>query len=113
MELWIVEGFLKVEEMNSIKEVAERCLKDLIDRSLIIVHHLSFDGKLKSCRIHDVIREFCLKEARNMNFLNNGDGGKNDQTTTYAQSMHISSKRRGRIQQQQPSVIPPSGVWGG
>ncbi|XP_055806625.1 putative late blight resistance protein homolog R1B-16 [Solanum dulcamara] len=97
MELWVVEGFLKVEETKSIKEMAEKYLKDLIDRSLVFVHHLSFDGKLKSCRIHDVIREFCLKEARNLNFLND-NGGKNEyQTTPYAQSMHIASKRRGRI----------------
>ncbi|CAN4096312.1 unnamed protein product [Withania somnifera] len=53
---------------KSIKEIAEKCLKDLIDRSLIA-----------SGRIHDVTREFCLKEARNMKFLNE-DGGKNDQT---------------------------------
>ncbi|PHT52137.1 hypothetical protein CQW23_06599 [Capsicum baccatum] len=94
-ELWVAEGFLKVEETLGIKEVAEKCLKDLIDRSLIFAHQLSFDGKLKSCKIHDVTREFCLKEARSMNFLN--DGRKNDQTTTSTQPMHISSRSRGRI----------------
>ncbi|XP_059276760.1 putative late blight resistance protein homolog R1B-16 [Lycium ferocissimum] len=96
MELWVVEGFLKVEATESITEVAEKCLKDLIDRSLVFVHYLSFDGKIKSCGIHDVTREFCMKEARNMNFLNDNGGG-NDQTTSCAQSMHISSKSRGRI----------------
>ncbi|KAK4343415.1 hypothetical protein RND71_036509 [Anisodus tanguticus] len=75
-----LKGFLKVDETKSIKEVAEKCLKDLIDRSLVSVHHLSFDGKIKSCGIHDVTREFCLKEARNINFLNDNGGG-NDQTT--------------------------------
>lgn len=45
MELLVVEGFLKVEETKNIEEVAEECLKDLIDRSLIFIHHLIFIGK--------------------------------------------------------------------
>uniref|UniRef100_M1C8Z2 Resistance protein PSH-RGH6 n=1 Tax=Solanum tuberosum TaxID=4113 RepID=M1C8Z2_SOLTU len=63
MELWTVEGFLKVEKTKTIEEVAETCLKDLIDRSLIFIHHFTFDGKIKSCGMHDVTRELCLREA--------------------------------------------------
>lgn len=46
IELWVVEGFLKVEETKRVEEVAENCLKDLIDRSLIPVDSLSFDKKI-------------------------------------------------------------------
>lgn len=35
VELCVVEGFLKVEEMKSTEEVAEKCLKELADRCLI------------------------------------------------------------------------------
>uniref|UniRef100_M1B376 Disease resistance protein Gpa2 n=1 Tax=Solanum tuberosum TaxID=4113 RepID=M1B376_SOLTU len=38
VKLWAAEGFLKVEMMKSIEEVAEKCVKDLIDRNLIFVH---------------------------------------------------------------------------
>ncbi|XP_059276603.1 putative late blight resistance protein homolog R1A-10 isoform X2 [Lycium ferocissimum] len=95
VELWAVEGFLKVEELKSIEEVAETCLNELIDRSLISVHKLSFDGKIESCRMHDVTRELCLREAQNVNFVN-FVGGKSDQNPC-AQSMQCSSKSRGRI----------------
>ncbi|KAK4727456.1 hypothetical protein R3W88_032373 [Solanum pinnatisectum] len=71
VKLWAAEGFLKAEMMKSIEEVAEKCVKDLIDRNLIFVHSVSsFDGKIKACRMHDVIRELCLREASNTNFVN-------------------------------------------
>ncbi|XP_070034229.1 probable disease resistance RPP8-like protein 4 [Nicotiana tomentosiformis] len=117
MELWASEGFLKVEEMKTIEEVAKRCLKELIDRSLICVHNLSFDGEIESCWMHDVIRELCLREARNMNFVN-VLRRKNSQTPCL-QSMHLSSISRGRISVQLArypdievrSIICFSGNW--
>ncbi|XP_016513095.1 putative late blight resistance protein homolog R1A-3 [Nicotiana tabacum] len=95
MELWASEGFLKVGEMKSIEEVAKKCLKELIDRSLICIHNLSFDGEIESCWMHDVIRELCLREARNMNFVN-VLRAKNGQTPRL-QSTHFSSISRVRI----------------
>ncbi|XP_047252598.1 putative late blight resistance protein homolog R1A-3 isoform X5 [Capsicum annuum] len=68
--LWVAEGFLKVEEMKCIEEVAETCLNQLIDRSLISTCEYSRFGKIESCGMHDVTREFCLREAQNMNFVN-------------------------------------------
>ncbi|XP_059276935.1 putative late blight resistance protein homolog R1A-10 [Lycium ferocissimum] len=78
-KLWVVEGFLKAEEMKSIEEVAEKCLKDLIDRSLISIRDLAFGETVKSCVMHDVIRELCLREAPCVQF------------------MHFSSNNRGQI----------------
>ncbi|CAN4096562.1 unnamed protein product [Withania somnifera] len=95
VELWEMEGFLKLEEMKSIEEVAEKCLKDLSDRSLISISHLGSDGKIDTCGMHDVIREFCLREAQNMNFVS-VLGGKRDQISC-VQSMQCSSTNRGRI----------------
>ncbi|XP_047252597.1 putative late blight resistance protein homolog R1A-10 isoform X4 [Capsicum annuum] len=70
VQLWVAEGFLKVEEMKCIEEVAETCLNQLIDRSLISTCEYSRFGKIESCGMHDVTREFCLREAQNMNFVN-------------------------------------------
>ncbi|PHT51856.1 hypothetical protein CQW23_06318 [Capsicum baccatum] len=81
-----VEGFLKVDEIKSVEEVAKKCLKDLVDRSLIFIHNVSnFDGKIKACGMHDVIRELCLREARIMNFVNVVER-KNDQNPTLSLS---------------------------
>ncbi|KAH0774349.1 hypothetical protein KY290_011486 [Solanum tuberosum] len=90
--LWVAEGFLKVEEMENIEEVAEKCLTDLVDRSLISISHSIFDGKKARCGMHDVTRELCLREARNVNFVNVLRGTSDQIPCT--QSMQTS---RGRI----------------
>ncbi|XP_049386717.1 putative late blight resistance protein homolog R1A-10 [Solanum stenotomum] len=99
VELWPVEGFLNEEEGKSIEEVAETCINELVDRSLISIHNLSIDGEIESCGMHDVTRELCLREARNMNFVNdfvNVIRGKSDQNSC-AQSIQCSFKSRSRI----------------
>ncbi|XP_009622812.1 putative late blight resistance protein homolog R1A-3 [Nicotiana tomentosiformis] len=93
--LWAAEGFLKVEERKSIEKVAEKCLKELIDRSLISIRNLSFDGKIEICGMHDVTRELCLREARSMNIVN--VTREEEYQNPCVQSMHFSSKSRGRI----------------
>ncbi|WMV60300.1 hypothetical protein MTR67_053685 [Solanum verrucosum] len=95
VELWAVEGFLNEEEGKSIEEVATTCINELIDRSLIFIDNLSFRGTIKICGMHDVTRELCLREARNMNFVN-VIRGKSDQNSC-AQSMQCSFKSRSRI----------------
>ncbi|KAH0711030.1 hypothetical protein KY290_011480 [Solanum tuberosum] len=91
LELWVAEGFLKVEEMENIEEVAEKCLTDLVDRNLISISHSIFDGKKVSCGMHDVTCELCLREARNVNFVRTSD------QKSCTQSMQCSCTSRGRI----------------
>lgn len=50
------------------EEIAEECLEDLIDRSLVLAVKRS-NGKLKTCKLHDIMRDFCLEEAKRQNFL--------------------------------------------
>ncbi|XP_028107731.1 putative late blight resistance protein homolog R1B-23 [Camellia sinensis] len=75
--LWIAEGFIQKIEQKSLEEVAEDYLMDLIQRSLLIVAQKRFDGRIKACRMHDLLRDLCLKKAREINFLqwihNNND----------------------------------------
>ncbi|KAF5939609.1 hypothetical protein HYC85_023868 [Camellia sinensis] len=67
--LWIAEGFIQKIEQKSLEEVAEGYLMDLIQRSLVIVAQKRFDGGIKACRMHDLLRYLCLKKAREINFL--------------------------------------------
>ncbi|MCD7468339.1 hypothetical protein HAX54_006416 [Datura stramonium] len=95
VELWATEGFLKVDEMKSIEEVAEKCLQELTNRSLISIQRLRFDGKILTCGMHDVTRELCLREALNVNFVNIFKE-RSDQNPC-VQSMKCFSKSQGRI----------------
>ncbi|KAI3463948.1 hypothetical protein Pfo_020611, partial [Paulownia fortunei] len=50
-------------------EVAEGYLKDLVDRNLILVHRWGLKGKIKTCNIHDLLRDLCLRVAEKEKFL--------------------------------------------
>ncbi|KAL3501997.1 hypothetical protein ACH5RR_036446 [Cinchona calisaya] len=69
--LWIAEGF--VHEPNpsqiSLENEAEKYLKDLVDRSLVMVDRKSSKGGVKSCRVHDLLLDFCLAKAEEEKFL--------------------------------------------
>ncbi|XP_057802195.1 putative late blight resistance protein homolog R1B-14 [Salvia miltiorrhiza] len=65
VNLWISEGFVTCSEngSESLEEDAGDCLEDLVERSLVLVTKRKFDGKIKSCSLHDVVREFCVRQA--------------------------------------------------
>ncbi|PHU11002.1 hypothetical protein BC332_17932 [Capsicum chinense] len=68
VRLWIAEEFLKLE--GDLEEAAENRLQDLVDRCLVLVSQKSADGrKIKTCRVHDLVNELCLREAQRENFL--------------------------------------------
>lgn len=68
LSLWVAEGFLKPKKKN-MEKLAESYLHDLINRSLVQVNELSIDGKIKSCKVHDRLHEFCMTEAKKENLL--------------------------------------------
>ncbi|CAI8596678.1 unnamed protein product [Vicia faba] len=65
---WIAEGFVKEENGKTLEEVAEGYLIELIHRSLVQVSLLRIDGKVKRCRVHDLIREMILEKNEDLNF---------------------------------------------
>ncbi|KAL0356361.1 UNVERIFIED_CONTAM: putative late blight resistance proteinR1A-10 [Sesamum radiatum] len=69
IRLWIAEGFLRPARSKSLEVVAEGYLNDLIDRNLVIVRRRGSNGKTRTCTMHDLLRDLCIKEAQNENFL--------------------------------------------
>ncbi|KAL2243758.1 UNVERIFIED_CONTAM: putative late blight resistance protein R1A-3 [Sesamum indicum] len=67
--LWIAEGFLKPIRGKSLREVAEKYLRDLIDRNLFLSLEFGFDGKIKTCGIHDLLRDLSLREYGKEHFI--------------------------------------------
>ncbi|XP_019188333.1 PREDICTED: putative late blight resistance protein homolog R1A-10 [Ipomoea nil] len=70
VRLWAADGFLSTVKHVNIEKVAMECLQDLVDRSLVIVSKQSYNGKMKRIRIHDLLRDLCLNEAKRENLLN-------------------------------------------
>ncbi|KAK4433092.1 putative late blight resistance proteinR1B-12 [Sesamum alatum] len=71
VKLWVAEGFLKPSVSKSFEERAEECLEDLVKRSVVLVTRRKSDGKIKSCNVHDVVRDLCIRKAREEKFLLN------------------------------------------
>ncbi|KAF7849206.1 hypothetical protein BT93_L1086 [Corymbia citriodora subsp. variegata] len=69
IRLWIAEGFVEEREGMTREEVAERYLKELINRSLVQIAKTTSDGRLISCRVHDLMRESILSRLRDENFV--------------------------------------------
>ncbi|XP_015161312.1 putative late blight resistance protein homolog R1B-17, partial [Solanum tuberosum] len=71
IQLWIAEGFIRTSSgsRESLEEVAEHYLEDLISRNLIMARKKRFNGEVKVCGIHDLLREFCLIEAEMTKFM--------------------------------------------
>ena len=63
LRLWIAKGFIRQIGNRNIEDVAEDYLEELIDWSLIQVATKRLDGGVKTCRIHDLLRDLCISES--------------------------------------------------
>ncbi|KAL0355072.1 UNVERIFIED_CONTAM: putative late blight resistance proteinR1B-17 [Sesamum radiatum] len=61
--LWIAEGFIQQKPRISLEETAKEYLEDLITRNLVTIDKVSATGRIKTCRVHDFILDFCYDEA--------------------------------------------------
>ncbi|KAH6816875.1 hypothetical protein C2S51_000478 [Perilla frutescens var. frutescens] len=68
IKLWVSEGFLKPISGKSLETIAIEYLKDLVARNLILVDELGSTGNVKYCKIHDLLRDLCLREAQKESF---------------------------------------------
>ncbi|XP_022846335.1 putative late blight resistance protein homolog R1B-17 [Olea europaea var. sylvestris] len=69
IKLWAAEGFLKPVRGKTLEEVAEEFLGDLISRNLILISKKSSSGKIKTCSIHDMLRDLCVRKAQEDKFF--------------------------------------------
>ncbi|KAH0646493.1 hypothetical protein KY284_034377 [Solanum tuberosum] len=69
IRLWMAEGLFKLRGIGDLEKEACSLLHDLIDRSLIVVCKHSLDGKVKTCRIHDLLHDLCLRESESESLL--------------------------------------------
>ncbi|KAM7502936.1 hypothetical protein LguiB_001840 [Lonicera macranthoides] len=67
--LWVSEGFIHHGGSERLEDVAEDYLMDLINRSLVIVSKKASTGRIKSCIMHDLLRELCLRKFKEENFM--------------------------------------------
>ncbi|KAL7115037.1 hypothetical protein ACP275_04G159200 [Erythranthe tilingii] len=69
IKLWVAEGFIRSNKSQSWEEIARGYLNDLIGRNLILKHMLGSNGRIKICKIHDLLRNLCLEVAQKEEFI--------------------------------------------
>ncbi|XP_059656790.1 disease resistance protein RPM1-like [Cornus florida] len=67
IRLWIAEGFIIAQTGKELEDIGEEYLKELTDRNLI-QSELDFDGKPKTCRVHNLMHKIILSKSREENF---------------------------------------------
>ncbi|CAN8254961.1 unnamed protein product [Cochlearia groenlandica] len=68
IHLLVAEGFIQEDEEMLMEDVARYHIEELIDRSLVQAGNIK-RGKVKSCRIHDLLRDMAINKAKELNFV--------------------------------------------
>ncbi|KAD7117466.1 hypothetical protein E3N88_04734 [Mikania micrantha] len=66
--LWMAEGFIEEDGKRSLEENGEDYLMELVDRNLVTVVDRKFNRAIKTCSVHDLLRELCLQRAQQEHF---------------------------------------------
>ncbi|XP_072995085.1 probable disease resistance RPP8-like protein 2 [Typha latifolia] len=67
--LWVAEGLIPERGRQAREEVADLFLEELIRRRLIQVIERKYDGRASRIQMHDLLRGFCIAEAKENTFL--------------------------------------------
>ncbi|XP_052139446.1 disease resistance protein PIK6-NP-like isoform X2 [Oryza glaberrima] len=65
---WIAEGFITTEGGHDLKEIGDCYFNDLINRSMIEPVKIRCDGRVCSCRVHDMILDLLTCKSTEENF---------------------------------------------
>ncbi|GAA0152517.1 antimicrobial response protein [Lithospermum erythrorhizon] len=71
VRLWVAEGLVQggITSVECLEDVGKRYVDDLISRSLVIPRKEKTEGGVKNFQLHDLLRDFCLKKAKEEKFL--------------------------------------------
>ncbi|XBI76732.1 hypothetical protein VPH35_069932 [Triticum aestivum] len=69
VERWIAEGFVIVRDGVSAEEVGNSYFNALINKSMIQPSRVNIEGVVKSCRVHDIVRDVMISVSRDENFV--------------------------------------------
>ncbi|OWM85197.1 hypothetical protein CDL15_Pgr027984 [Punica granatum] len=74
VHMWIAEGFFPSTASGgkgerTIEDVAEHSLNELVNRGLVQARVSKSTGKIKTCHLHDLMRDLCILKAKEENFL--------------------------------------------
>ncbi|KAJ4807345.1 Disease resistance protein RPP8 [Rhynchospora pubera] len=69
IKMWVADGFMPQQGRKTMEEIAEDCLEQLFQRSMIQVSSRHANGSIKYCRVHDLLLDFAMHQAGKENFV--------------------------------------------
>ncbi|BBN68021.1 Disease resistance protein CC-NBS-LRR class family [Prunus dulcis] len=89
IHLWVVERFLPQQGEETAEGVAENCLNELINRCMVQVGTLTSLGRVKTIRMHDLLRDLSISKGKEESFLEINSGQEIESPT----SQHTKCRR--------------------
>ncbi|XP_058112878.1 disease resistance protein RPM1-like [Magnolia sinica] len=74
IRLWVAEGFVEDAGKVPMEEVAEEYLKQHIHRNILQLVEMNLSGRVRTCRMHDIVRELALSLCDEEKFCITYDG---------------------------------------
>ncbi|GLT37489.1 hypothetical protein SLA2020_118030 [Shorea laevis] len=64
IQLWMAEGFLQPSEGSSMEDIGDKYFNDLLSYSLFLEEERDSTGKIKSCKMHDLIHDLATSNSK-------------------------------------------------
>ncbi|XP_052158647.1 disease resistance protein PIK6-NP-like isoform X1 [Oryza glaberrima] len=85
---WVAEGLVRARVGMTISDVGESYFDELISRSMIQPSRVNVEGRVKSCRVHDIMRDIIVSISKEENFVYSA--GDNVPTVVVEKFRHLS-----------------------
>ena len=74
IRMWMGEGFISQIQyrrgrVDTMDDVGDRYIRELVQRCMVLVGKEGSLGRIRTCRMHDLMRDFCISKAQDENFL--------------------------------------------
>ncbi|CDP11633.1 unnamed protein product [Coffea canephora] len=69
IHMWAAEGIMQKRDAENLEEIAAYDLEQLFSRNMVQVAEMTVDERIKSCRVHDLLRELAIRKAEDENFF--------------------------------------------
>ncbi|KAK1273404.1 Disease resistance protein RPM1 [Acorus gramineus] len=68
IRLWVAEGFIEERDGMTMEEIAEQYLNQLILKNMLFDDERNVWGRLKLCKMHDIVREVAISISKKQKF---------------------------------------------
>ncbi|KAJ4702456.1 Disease resistance protein [Melia azedarach] len=74
---WVGEGLIQGRDTKTAAELGFQYLSELVSRCLVeVVHRRGYDGRVYSCKMHDLVRDMTIKIAKDEAFCSFDEQGR-------------------------------------